>query len=134
MYSHHQNLSLNSSVLPFSTNEQHVFPSCKPQVEQRLFLTSGASERINDADDDLDLGWTWGTFPAFSAGAFDQLKQNATKARIPFYGSYTETDPAKIAADGVERFKAGWCKLVGACVPHGLKSRAASHEQSKGVN
>ena len=24
------------------------------------------------------------------AGAYDQLKQNATKARIPFYGSYTE--------------------------------------------
>ena len=42
----------------------------------------------------------------FRAGAFDQLKQNATKARIPFYGSYTKTDPAKIAADGVERFKA----------------------------
>ena len=30
----------------------------------------------------------------FRAGAFDQLKQNATKARIPFYGSYTEVDPA----------------------------------------
>ena len=41
----------------------------------------------------------------FRAVALDQLKQNATKARIPFYGSYTETDPAKIAADGVERFK-----------------------------
>jgi hypothetical protein len=24
----------------------------------------------------------------FRAGAFDQLKQNATKARIPFYGRY----------------------------------------------
>ena len=42
----------------------------------------------------------------FRAGAFDQLKQNATKARIPFYGSYTETDPAKIAAQGVARFEA----------------------------
>ncbi|XP_067939398.1 signal recognition particle subunit SRP54-like [Watersipora subatra] len=41
----------------------------------------------------------------FRAGAFDQLKQNATKARIPFYGSYTETDPVVIAQDGVERFK-----------------------------
>ena len=41
----------------------------------------------------------------FRAGAFDQLKQNATKARIPFYGSYVETDPARIAADGVARFK-----------------------------
>ena len=29
----------------------------------------------------------------FRAGAFDQLKQNAIKARIPFYGSYTETNP-----------------------------------------
>ena len=28
----------------------------------------------------------------FRAGAFDQLKQNAAKANIPFYGSYTETD------------------------------------------
>ena len=25
----------------------------------------------------------------FRAGAFDQLKQNATKAKIPFYGRYT---------------------------------------------
>ncbi|PRW05785.1 signal recognition particle 54 kDa 2 [Chlorella sorokiniana] len=41
----------------------------------------------------------------FRAGAFDQLKQNATKAQIPFYGSYTETDPAIIAQQGVERFK-----------------------------
>ncbi|KAJ4918444.1 hypothetical protein JOQ06_000754 [Pogonophryne albipinna] len=37
--------------------------------------------------------------------AFDQLKQNATKARIPFYGSYTEMDPVVIAAEGVEKFK-----------------------------
>ena len=37
----------------------------------------------------------------FRAGAFDQLKQNATKAGIPFYGSYTEHDPAVIAAQGM---------------------------------
>lgn len=41
----------------------------------------------------------------FRAGAFDQLKQNATKARIPFYGSYTETDPVAISAAGVEKFR-----------------------------
>ncbi|CAH1790972.1 unnamed protein product [Owenia fusiformis] len=41
----------------------------------------------------------------FRAGAFDQLKQNATKARIPFYGSYTEPDPVVIAQEGVEKFK-----------------------------
>nr|Q8MZJ6.1 RecName: Full=Signal recognition particle subunit SRP54; AltName: Full=Signal recognition particle 54 kDa protein [Geodia cydonium]AAM23234.1 signal recognition particle 54 kD protein [Geodia cydonium] len=41
----------------------------------------------------------------FRAGAFDQLKQNATKARVPFYGSYTEMDPVVIAQEGVEKFK-----------------------------
>lgn len=48
----------------------------------------------------------------FRAGAFDQLKQNATKAKIPFYGSYTETDPVKIATDGVERFKKEGYELI----------------------
>ena len=27
------------------------------------------------------------------------------KIKVPFYGSYTETDPVKIAEDGVEMFK-----------------------------
>lgn len=40
----------------------------------------------------------------FRAGAFDQLKQNATKLRVPFYGSYTEADPVAIAEDGVAQF------------------------------
>lgn len=48
----------------------------------------------------------------FRAGAFDQLKQNATKARIPFYGSYTERDPVKIAADGVDMFKAEGQEII----------------------
>eukprot|EP00924_Labyrinthula_sp_SR-Ha-C_P013152 maker-scaffold_12-snap-gene-11.17-mRNA-1 protein AED:0.02 eAED:0.02 QI:63/1/1/1/1/1/3/138/537 len=41
----------------------------------------------------------------FRAGAFDQIKQNALKLRIPFYGSPSETDPVKIALDGVSQFK-----------------------------
>lgn len=41
----------------------------------------------------------------FRAGAFDQLKQNATKAKIPYFGSYTETDPVKVAREGVDKFK-----------------------------
>lgn len=41
----------------------------------------------------------------FRAGAFDQLKQNAIKSLIPFYGSYLETDPVKVASDGVKKFK-----------------------------
>ncbi|ODV65261.1 signal recognition particle 54 kDa protein [Hyphopichia burtonii NRRL Y-1933] len=41
----------------------------------------------------------------FRAGAFDQLKQNALKSSIPYYGSYLETDPVKIAYEGVSKFK-----------------------------
>ncbi|CBQ73086.1 probable SRP54-signal recognition particle subunit [Sporisorium reilianum SRZ2] len=41
----------------------------------------------------------------FRAGAFDQLKQNASKVNVPFYGSYTETDPVAISAAGVASFK-----------------------------
>ncbi|KAG7662223.1 SRP54 [[Candida] subhashii] len=41
----------------------------------------------------------------FRAGAFDQLKQNAIKANIPYYGSYLEPDPVKIAFEGVSKFK-----------------------------
>ena len=41
----------------------------------------------------------------FRAGAFDQLKQNATKAKIPYFGSLTSTDPALVAAEGVAKFK-----------------------------
>ncbi|KAL6180203.1 hypothetical protein ACLB2K_046870 [Fragaria x ananassa] len=48
----------------------------------------------------------------FRAGAFDQLKQNATKAKIPFYGSYMESDPVKIAVEGVETFKKENCDLI----------------------
>ena len=48
----------------------------------------------------------------FRAGAFDQLKQNATKLRIPFYGSYTEADPVLIAEEGVERFKSDGYEVI----------------------
>lgn len=41
----------------------------------------------------------------FRAGAFDQLKQNGIKANIPYYGSYLEPDPVKIAFEGVQKFK-----------------------------
>lgn len=41
----------------------------------------------------------------FRAGAFDQLKQNCTAVHLPYYGSYSEKDPVKIAQDGVAHFK-----------------------------
>ncbi|KAK3225625.1 hypothetical protein Dsin_005487 [Dipteronia sinensis] len=46
------------------------------------------------------------------AGAFDQLKQIATKAKIPFYGSYTESDLVRVAFEGVKRFKKENCDLI----------------------
>lgn len=48
----------------------------------------------------------------FRAGAFDQLKQNATKVRVPFYGSYTETDPVNIAQEGVGLFRKDKYELI----------------------
>ena len=36
-----------------------------------------------------------------------EFLRNATKAKIPFYGSYTETDPVAIAVLGVEKFRKG---------------------------
>ena len=52
-------------------------------------------------------GWKVGLVCAdtFRAAAFDQLKQNASKCKIPFYGSYTEVDPVKITEEGVSYFK-----------------------------
>ncbi|KAL5408144.1 hypothetical protein PMIN03_006747 [Paraphaeosphaeria minitans] len=41
----------------------------------------------------------------FRAGAFDQLKQNATRAKIPYFGSHTQTDPVAVAREGVDKFK-----------------------------
>ncbi|CAE6452770.1 unnamed protein product [Rhizoctonia solani] len=41
----------------------------------------------------------------FRAGAFDQTRQSATKAKVAYFGSYTETDPVAIASQGVAKFK-----------------------------
>ena len=41
----------------------------------------------------------------FRAGAFNQLQQNAAKIWCAFYGNPDETDPVKIADEGVEIFK-----------------------------
>ncbi|GFZ49549.1 Signal recognition particle 54 kDa protein homolog [Saitozyma sp. JCM 24511] len=53
----------------------------------------------------------------FRAGAFDQLKQNATKAKIPFYGSYTETDPVAIASLGESELFEEMVAISGAVKP-----------------
>ncbi|KAG6429953.1 hypothetical protein SASPL_108010 [Salvia splendens] len=70
----------------------------------------------------------------FRAGAFDQLKQNATKAKIPFYGSYTESDPVRIAVEGVERFKKENCDLIIVDTSGRHKQEAALFEEMRQVS
>ncbi|KAK7261339.1 hypothetical protein RIF29_27648 [Crotalaria pallida] len=70
----------------------------------------------------------------FRAGAFDQLKQNATKAKIPFFGSYMESDPVKIAVEGVERFKKENCDLIIVDTSGRHKQEAALYEEMRQVS
>lgn len=69
----------------------------------------------------------------FRAGAFDQLKQNATKAQIPFYGSYSETDPAVIAEQGVEMFRREGRDLIIVDTSGRHKQEAALFEEMRQV-
>lgn len=59
-------------------------------------------------------GWSVGMVCAdtFRAGAYDQLKQNATRAGIEYFGSYTERDPVVAAKQGVEAFKAEKTEII----------------------
>lgn len=70
----------------------------------------------------------------FRAGAFDQLKQNATRVNIPFYGSYTEQDPVKIAGGGVERFKRENRDLIIVDTSGRHKQEAALFEEMRQVS
>lgn len=69
----------------------------------------------------------------YRAGAFDQLKQNATKAKIPFYGSYTERDPSAVAAEGVRQFKADKYDIIIVDTSGRHKQEAALFEEMKAV-
>ena len=81
-------------------------------------------------------GWKVGLVCAdtFRAGAFDQLKQNATKCLIPFYGSYTEMDPVKIAEEGVSKFKKEKYELIIVDTSGRHKQEEALFEEMKQVS
>ena len=55
----------------------------------------------------MKRGWRVGLVCAdtFRAGAFEQLKMNAAKIKCPFFGHKNETDPVKIADEGVTFFR-----------------------------
>ena len=69
----------------------------------------------------------------FRAGAFDQLKQNATRVRVPFYGSYTEADPVKIAAEGVAQFRKEGYEIIIVDTSGRHKQEAALFEEMEQV-
>lgn len=69
----------------------------------------------------------------FRAGAYDQLKQNAVKAKIPFFGSYTERDPAALAAQGVQQFRAEKYDIIGVDSSGRHKQESALFEEMKEV-
>jgi signal recognition particle subunit SRP54 len=48
----------------------------------------------------------------FRAGALDQLKQNATKLQLPFYGFYQQVDPVVIASKGVAQFRQSKYEII----------------------
>ncbi|KAE8775953.1 Signal recognition particle 54 kDa protein 2 [Hordeum vulgare] len=70
----------------------------------------------------------------FRAGAFDQLKQNATEIMVPFYGSYMELDPVKIVVEGVERFRKENCDLIIVDTSGRHKQEAALFEETRQVS
>ena len=80
-------------------------------------------------------GWKVGLVCAdtFRAGAFDQLRQNATKIRIPFYGSYSETDPVTIAEEGVKKFRLEKFDLIVVDTSGRHKQEAGLFEEMKQV-
>jgi len=47
----------------------------------------------------------------FRAGAFDQVKQNAVKINVPYFGS-NDPDPVKVAREGVSKFKKNDFELI----------------------
>jgi len=69
----------------------------------------------------------------FRAGALDQLAQNATRAKIPFYGSHTERDPVKLAQDGVEKFSEAGYDIIIVDTSGRHKQEAALFEEMEQV-
>jgi signal recognition particle subunit SRP54 len=62
----------------------------------------------------------------FRAGAFDQLKQNAVKVRVPFYGSDTEANPVTIAREGVAHFREAGYEII-------IVDTSGRHKQESGL-
>jgi len=69
----------------------------------------------------------------FRAGAFDQLKQNAIRVHVPYYGDYTETDPVAIAKQGVDFFRSERTDVIIVDTSGRHKQEAALFEEMEAV-
>ncbi|KAG5503413.1 hypothetical protein JKF63_05552 [Porcisia hertigi] len=69
----------------------------------------------------------------FRAGAYDQLRQNATKAKVRFYGSLTEADPVTIAKEGVSELKKERYDLIIVDTSGRHKQESALFEEMKQI-
>ena len=69
----------------------------------------------------------------YRAGAYDQLRQNALKAGVRFYGSVTETDPVQIAKDGVAELRKERYDLIVVDTSGRNKQEAALFEEMRQV-
>lgn len=92
-----------------SENKPYEFVKGRPNVVMFVGLQgSGKTTTCTKfAYHYMRKGWRVGLVCAdtFRAGAFDQLKQNAAKIKCPFFGHKSETDPVKIAEEGVRFFR-----------------------------
>lgn len=62
------------------------------------------------------------------------MKQNALRAKIPFYGSHIETDPVQVAAEGVKKFKEEGVEIIIIDTSGRHKQESALFEEMKQVS
>ncbi|CAF3316141.1 unnamed protein product [Rotaria socialis] len=109
--------AINLEETPVGLNKSRLIESLVFKELVRLIGSDGSGKTTTCtkyAYHYMRRGWKTALVCAdtFRAGAFDQLKQNATKARIPFYGSYIASDPLLIALDGIETFRKDNFELI----------------------
>ncbi|CAD8129379.1 unnamed protein product [Paramecium sonneborni] len=77
-------------------------------------------------------GWKVGIVCADTL-SLDQTKQNAMKLRIPFYGSYTQSDPIQVTYEGIIKFKKERVELILVDTPGKYKEELVLFEEIKQV-
>jgi len=70
----------------------------------------------------------------YRAGAFDQLKQNATKINVPFYGSYNQSDPVELISEGMKKFQDDDFEIIIVDTSGRHKQEAALFEEMRDIH